>query len=66
MKTPLGIAAAVLVLIWTANADARGGYRVSYGGGYHTTSHGGSEINPNSIVYLLKALISWSHEPKSK
>jgi hypothetical protein len=44
MKTPLGIAAAMLVLIWTANADARGGSRVSYGGGHHTTSHGGTFV----------------------
>jgi hypothetical protein len=47
MKTPFGITAAVLVLIWTANADAKGGHsgsRVSYGGGHHTTSHGGTFV----------------------
>src|SRR5258708_2605626 len=25
-----------------------------------------SEISPSSVVYFLKALLSWSHEPESK
>ena len=39
------IAATVMLLTFTTYADARGGAhggRVSYGGGHHTTSHGGT------------------------
>jgi hypothetical protein len=42
----IGAITAVMVLVLATNADARGGRggRVSYGGGHHTTSHGGTFV----------------------
>jgi hypothetical protein len=44
MKSIGAVAATMMLLAFTAGADARGGGhgggRVSYGGGHHTTSHG--------------------------
>jgi len=42
----IAIAAGLLLLGVIGQANARGGHggRVSYGGGHHTTSHGGSYL----------------------
>jgi hypothetical protein len=45
MKMIGAIAGTVMLLAFTISADARGGGhggRASYGGGHHTTSHGGT------------------------
>jgi hypothetical protein len=47
MKTLGVMAATVMLLAFASSADARGGGhggRISYGGGHHTTSHGGTYV----------------------